>query len=144
MADKREKPSLIRAHMSDGTRKAVRTDEITTGPLLHKTLAPDLEARISILFARVGKYINNNLAEWREDFLRDQVPESEVVVWEHIADVVDRLWIEQPKVLSKLNRQSLLRVVIAISISAVDIPSQIPGVTDEMVASVRDAFERVD
>lgn len=136
MAD-RSKPVLMQADVigADGVRlMTVRGDTIgVPTERQHVRLTDDQAGRADGLFARIGHWFSPTPAAWRDGFLYDLYPESEIRVWEHIADVVDTLWTEESKVLAKLNRERLARLVVAVSTRIVDIPSRLPDVTDAMV-----------
>jgi hypothetical protein len=80
------------------------------------------------------------MEKWLDGFLYDQNPDNETVIWERIADVTDKLWVEQPKQLKSLDRKTLTLAVIAISSGIVDIPSQLKGINDEQVELIRAAY----
>ena len=141
----REKPNLIRVQVEkeDGTveHKTIRADQVKVGTVRrHESLPTELTERIKKLYPRAGKLAHPTLAKWLDGFLFDQNPENEVLVWERIADVTDKLWVEQPKQLASLDRKTLTMIVIAVSNGAVDIPSQVKGVTDKQVEIIREAY----
>jgi hypothetical protein len=86
----------------------------------------------------LGKYLGHTPASWRDGFCYDMHPDNELRIWGRIAKVVDHLWQEQPKPLKKLNRERLSRLVVAVCSGMVDIPSQMPDVSDEAVDLVAD------
>ena len=142
---KRQKPLLLRASQTDadGTVKntAINADDIKPSERRRNELPPDLKLRAGALFGRVGKTLNATREKWYDGFLRDLNPEREIAVWERIADVTDALWASEPQELRKLDRRSLLRAVLMVSSELVDIPSQVPGITDDGVNVIRAAYE---
>jgi hypothetical protein len=139
----REKPTIMRVRdAATGQMKAMRQDDIKTGERRHEKLPPDLEAQADELFPRVGKIMGHTIQSWRDGFCYDMHPDREIKVWGHIANVADRLWVDQPKVLKNLDRATLTRLVVAASTGMVDIPSQIKGVTDAMVDHVRGEYAK--
>jgi hypothetical protein len=140
----RKKPKLMRAQVqnADGTKelKTIRVDDL--GEIRrHESLQPELAERAEKLFARIGSMLQPTMEKWLDGFLCDQNPDREIAIWERIADVADKLWVEQPRQFSNLDRKKLTTVIIAISSGLVDIPSQIKGVTDDQVKFVRAAYE---
>jgi hypothetical protein len=140
----REKPKMMRVlvQKEDGTKeyKTVPADSIRSGIRKHETLPPDLVERAKKLFPRAGNAVYPTMQKWLDCFLCDQYPDQEIAIWEQIADVTDKLWLEEPKPLAHLDRKTLTHVVIAVSTNTVDIPSQIDGVTDEQVEIIRTAW----
>ena len=138
----RQKPKMIRAIVIDEvgnkSEMTVHGDQIGIGPRLHEKLPPDLEARADKLFDRIGKYRCYNLRDWHDGFLRDVNPEEEIQNWEIMADVTDRLHVDPPKTLRKLSHRQFYQVLVSVfSARVVDIPSQLPWVTDEQVDIIR-------
>lgn len=56
------------------------------GPIRHDSLAPELVERIGSLAQIFTDVLPGTAEEWVEDFRRDEQPESELALWEHIAD----------------------------------------------------------
>lgn len=143
MAD-RKKPHLVRVRVvnKDGSSvmKTLRMDQIETGRTARSVLSGELKARATALWARVGRQARPNLslAEWVQGFAADERPELEMDAWDHIANVTDDLW-EQG--VGK-TRDELLRTVINVAVGSVDIPSVVPGATDDVVAKVRERWDR--
>ena len=138
------KPMLMQVAQitTDGVRLAtVRADSIRepTKPR-HVRLTDAQVRRADELFRRVGHWFGPTPSAWRDGFLYDLHPDAELNAWEHIADVVNALWVAEPKALDKLNRERLTRLVVAVSTRIVDIPSQMPDVTDAMVEAAKAAF----
>ena len=146
MSSEREKPQMIRVRIvnDDGTfeEKTVRADEVRTQGTPQTVLTDEQKARARELWKRVGRAARPEIGVqgWVDGFSRDMHPDSEMDVWDHIAKVTDDLWQQG---VGK-TRDQLLRTVMAISIRAVDIPSQIPGVTDAMVEKVRQRWAQDD
>jgi hypothetical protein len=151
----RQKPTLIRAQVvnEDGSVEdtTVNVEDIRGGVRRHESLPSELTERVNKLYPRVGNLIQPSAAKWLEMFLFDSNPEGEVIVWERIADVADALWVDPPSELRskndsvnelrKLDRKTLVRVVLCVSMNMVDIPSQVRGVTDRQVELVRTAYQ---
>lgn len=70
-------------------------------------------------------------------FTVDVHPENELRVWKRIADVEDRLWSDG---VGK-TRDDLLTAILRLSIGEVDIPANLPGVSDKTIAAIRAAWE---
>ena len=138
----RRKPVLLQVRDAEGgSLSTTRADSLKRAAKPQHARLTDAQAeRSDQLFRRIGHWFKPTPVAWGEGFLYDLHPEAEIRVWEHIADVVDALWVAEPKVLAKLNRSRLARLVVAVSTRVVDIPSQMSDVTDEMVDAVKRAF----
>jgi hypothetical protein len=140
----RKKPLLVRAAQiqEDGTVKetTINAGDMKPGERCRDELPPDLKARVDAVYERVGRSFSKTREDWHDGFCRDQNPDREIGIWERIADVTDDLWASEPKVLQRLNRTSLLRAVLMVASGMVDIPAQVPGITDEGVAVIRAAY----
>ena len=60
--------------------------QLEKGPVQHETLAEDLVERIESLAETLDEVLPGTAAEWIDDFRRDEHPESELSVWERIAE----------------------------------------------------------
>jgi hypothetical protein len=140
----RKKPLLVRAAQiqEDGKVKetTINTEDMKLGERCREELPPDLKARADALYERLGASFSKTRADWHDGFCRDQNPDREIAVWERIADVTDDLSASEPKVLQPLNRRSLLRAVLMVASGIVDIPAQVPGITDEGVKLIRAVY----
>jgi hypothetical protein len=87
----RKKNRKIRPRVLNSTQIAKMWQEgkLRPGPIRHEALSPALEERAKQLYARVGYMIWPTFEQWELGFLRDLNPESEIAVWEVIADVFD-------------------------------------------------------
>src|SRR5690606_32501771 len=56
------------------------------GPVQHETLPPEMVERIALLAETLDEVLPGTAEEWVDDFRRDEHPESELVVWECIAE----------------------------------------------------------
>lgn len=60
--------------------------QLEKGPIRHEELAPELVERIEALACIFTDVLPGTPEEWVEEFRRDAEPESELALWEHIAD----------------------------------------------------------
>lgn len=60
--------------------------QLEKDPIRHEELAPELVERIGSLALIFTDVLPGTTEEWVEDFRRDTEPESELALWEHIAD----------------------------------------------------------
>ena len=137
----RRKPILMQVRdVESGRLATIRRDDIKDSKPWHDSLTSEQSAWADRLFGRIGRWFKATADDWRDGFRYDLHPEAELRVWDHIADVVDELSIAQPAELVTLNRGRLGRLVVAVSSRVIDIPSQMPDVTDPMVGLVKAAF----
>lgn len=140
----RRKPTIVRAQVVDATTglsatQAVRLESLKDSPVRrHASLTPELAERADAVWRRVAHWLGTDKAGFLEGLLKDQNPDKEIAIWEQIGRVVDEMWDHE---LSRaLNRPQLVRAVLGVSMGVVDLPSQVPGVTDELVAAVRKQY----
>jgi hypothetical protein len=83
-------------------------------PIRHETLSPTLLERLAKLWPRVREYLDHlsTLEQWEEGFMHDTYPENEALVWEKIADAMDRL---RP-IFPNIDPQALLDIVLDFSV----------------------------
>jgi hypothetical protein len=146
MTNKRKKPCLMQIREIDPatgktTLKTVNAADLHEGKRRHKTLSTELKQKADALFERVGHLLGHTSETWLDGFFRDMHPDQEIDIWERIADVVDDLCQSKPEEIVALDRATILDIVVLLSADAVDIPSQLPGVTNEQVACVREAYD---
>ena len=55
--------------------------KLRSGPILHKSLSPELLERIEAIYGVLGRYLGMKLEQFEIGFMRDMHPESEVAVW---------------------------------------------------------------
>src|SRR5215217_4116847 len=131
----RQKPKLVRVlNAKTGKPETINIADIKLGNDGHNTLTPELMARAEKLYERLGHYMKSK-SGWMDGFLSDQHPDREIAIWERMANVVDRMW-DSPTT-RKLRRLDLIRAVVATTSGMIDVPSQVNGVTDEMVNEIR-------
>jgi len=141
----RQKPKMIRAEVvdKDGNVKTetVNIDKLKIKRVRQSTLDETQKKRATLLFGRVGRYLPGmTMEKWLDGFTFDRNPVREMEIWEHIDDVVDQLWTHDATAALNLTRKDVLRVVVALSVNAVDIPAQVRAVNDEYVALARSVF----
>lgn len=146
MQKSRKKPPLMRVSELDSATgrtamKTIRADDGLVHVQWHEALPPKLTRRADALYDRVAKHLGYTPQAWRDGFCMDLHPEREISIWEHIADVVEHLWKSKPAAIKGLKRKLVLEIVVGVSAGWVDIPSQLPGVTDEHVAFIRSVYE---
>jgi hypothetical protein len=56
-----------------------------SGPIRHESLSPKLLARIKTVHRLIGKYLGVNLEQFEISFMREESPDTEVVIWHSIA-----------------------------------------------------------
>jgi hypothetical protein len=65
-------------------KNAEATERYFSGPLRWSELPPNLEARARALFYSCGQYLLPTFEQWEAGFCREELPESEIRVWEMI------------------------------------------------------------
>ena len=78
---------------------AIPIAAIVPGPILHKSLSPDLEERIRKLEPVLAEVYPISHQEWLEGFQRDLNPEEEVRIFEAIASVYQAFLAKQALIL---------------------------------------------
>lgn len=64
----------------------VRLKDVQAGPIRHEKLTDEQVDRLRAVYAVVGAYDgSNSFEEFELGFLRDEVPEREIRIWEQIA-----------------------------------------------------------
>lgn len=72
------------------SKDSLKAENIEMGPIRHKTLPDDLDARIRKFSAVFAEVYPCSHEEWVDGFQRDKNPENEVVIWEHMASAYSR------------------------------------------------------
>lgn len=90
------------------------TNSINPGPIRHQSLPDTLLRRIRAVHAIVRDSFDVTLEQFEITFMRDTDPESEVQVWESIAQG----FVLATEQLPDLNRKSILRTLLAYSMDA--------------------------
>lgn len=139
----RMKPPLARLGVIDDSgrlvgHRIVNLADVRRGPRRHDSLPPDLHDRAVALFEQLrGRNpIVRTLADWIDGFLHDTNPDREILLWETIVRVADRLWSEG-KLPRALLRVELVRAVVMVGSGYIDVPARVRHVTDELVARIR-------
>lgn len=141
----RSKPHLVRVRIEDESGRVrdetVRADALkralpTTAP--HESLPDWMVAWASQLWDRIGHLVRPSLTreKWIDVFRFDSKPAQEMAYWDAAFRTFEKLWQEHPAC-GKLLKIDLLCAVVAVLQGTVDVPSQVPTVTDAMVKDIR-------
>ena len=77
------------AVVAQRTRSArLNIDDLQPGPIRHDKLDPELVDRIKVFSPIVADLYPQTLEQWIDGFRRDLNPESEVAIWENIANAL--------------------------------------------------------
>lgn len=136
----RKKPKIMRVlkRAEDGTERVVtvNANDVHDATVQSTLCAREVE-RAEELWEYVGRWMNPqmSLADWVKGFRHDENVGGELRRWQRIGGVASQLW--QERAMPRFDRTTLTRIITDVDVSVVDVPSQYPGLTDQMVADIR-------
>lgn len=92
MATKWRDPLMIKTMR----QRAIRLTQLKKGPVRHPVLPEDLFLRVKAFKEILAEVDNMTLDEVIEDFARDAHPDSEIAVWERIANTYQLFLLHNP------------------------------------------------
>ena len=104
-------PPAVQARES-GSEKTVWIDpnKVEQGPIQHKSLPPELVARIERVHAIFADVDGTPLEKWLDDFKRDLHPDENVRIWEDMAVAYEKYLAERAMPLE--TRKEVFKVVL--------------------------------
>lgn len=84
-----ESPNEIK--QEDPPVEMLNVDDISAGPVLHKTLTPEQLEKVDFLYETFKEVDETPKSQWIEDFKRDDDPDDEIGVWMEMASAYN-LW----------------------------------------------------
>lgn len=140
--EKRQKPLIMRGNVTDNEGRKIGTRAINAADLKatrvprHESLSDDFKARAAVVYRRLGKIgrRSQSVEAWTDDFRFETTPERELRAWQCVATAVEKVW--HHPVSKGILRDDLEHAAILLSLGTVDVPSQIPAITDAVVAEL--------
>jgi hypothetical protein len=117
--------------------------KIQSGPIRQETLPDDMLELIGTVYEIVGPYLKTTLEQFEINFMRDEDPASEVVVWCSITAA----WSDyhekhlDGEVLPDEDEKKLLAALIAISTGVTDVDNL--GVSPDVGRKLLDCYDAV-
>lgn len=67
--------------MSNPDPEFIDPNQVRSGPIRNESLTPELLEHVQAVYEVIGPYLETTLEQFELTFMRDAVPEDEVVIW---------------------------------------------------------------
>ncbi len=119
--------------------KRVKISDLKQGPIRDRVLPEGFIARVQkykVILAEVEK---TNLEETVANFMRDNDPVTELILWEHIASIYKWAMVANPS-LSLDEKKDVLGLLLTLSMGSKDF-SEIKKLNEETIAEIVDRYQ---
>ena len=115
---------------------------VSYGPIRHEALPADLVSRIRLIRAALLEVRPNSMQHWLGGFQRDEQPEGEIALWEHIAACFLEYCAMNPA-LTATQRQAAFSVVFLFSMSMDEKNDPIKNASAELPDGALDMLKHI-
>jgi len=119
--------------------KTAKLSDLKAGPIKHKTLPESFIERVKNFKQAIAEVETSSLESTLENFQRDNNPETELFLWEHIAKMYQWTIVANAG-LSLSQKKEVFSVLLQLSMGMKDF-SKIKTLTKETIAEIVDRYQ---
>lgn len=119
--------------------RTAKISDLKAGPIIHKTLPSDFIERVKNFKQAIAEVETSSLESTLENFQRDRNPETELILWEHMAKMYQWTVVANAG-LSLHQKKEVLSILLQLSMGMKDF-SKIKTLTKETVAEIVDRYQ---
>jgi hypothetical protein len=119
--------------------KTVKISDLKAGPMIHKTLPSDFIERVKNFKQAITEVETSSLESTLENFQRDSNPETELILWEHMAKMYQWTIVANAG-FSLPQKKEVFSILLQLSMGMKDF-SKIKTLTKETIAEIVDRYQ---
>jgi len=119
--------------------RTAKISDLKRGPVIHKTLPSDFIERVKNLKQVIAEVETSSLESTLDNFQRDSNPETELVLWEHIAKMYQWTIVANAG-LSLPQKKEVFSIFLQLSMGMKDF-SKIKTLNKEVIAEIVERYQ---